>query len=125
MYSVPTEVYTLSLHDALPICAAVRALPRGLAAQARRCRPAAPRHGPPRGGGAHRGRGDGPWPVELRSVVRQPQDRKSTRLNSSHLGISYAVFCLKKKKHNDKIIEDKGIIHECTPSEVELRKLSV
>src|SRR5262245_63627367 len=27
------------------------------------------------------------------------QDRKSTRLNSSHLGISYAVFCLKKKKH--------------------------
>src|SRR5262245_65253228 len=28
------------------------------------------------------------------------EDRKSTRLNSSHLGISYAVFCLKKKKHN-------------------------
>src|SRR5436853_4589904 len=28
-------------------------------------------------------------------------DRKSTRLNSSHLGISYAVFCLKKKKHKD------------------------
>src|SRR5258705_7982000 len=28
----------------------------------------------------------------------KPQDRKSTRLNSSHLGISYAVFCLKKKK---------------------------
>src|SRR5437899_3921329 len=28
-------------------------------------------------------------------------DRKSTRLNSSHLGISYAVFCLKKKKHNN------------------------
>src|SRR5262245_62529768 len=28
-------------------------------------------------------------------------DRKSTRLNSSHLGISYAVFCLKKKKHNE------------------------
>src|SRR5438045_7467456 len=30
------------------------------------------------------------------------QDRKSTRLNSSHLGISYAVFCLKKKKKNKK-----------------------
>src|SRR5262245_63920344 len=30
-------------------------------------------------------------------------DRKSTRLNSSHLGISYAVFCLKKKKKNQKI----------------------
>src|SRR5438045_7011049 len=29
-----------------------------------------------------------------------PEDRKSTRLNSSHLGISYAVFCLKKKKNN-------------------------
>src|SRR5947199_6478086 len=29
-----------------------------------------------------------------------PRDRKSTRLNSSHLGISYAVFCLKKKKRN-------------------------
>src|SRR5438045_5382656 len=32
------------------------------------------------------------------------QDRKSTRLNSSHLGISYAVFCLKKKKKNKKYI---------------------
>src|SRR5947199_8132260 len=30
--------------------------------------------------------------------VLRPEDRKSTRLNSSHLGISYAVFCLKKKK---------------------------
>src|SRR5690349_23341500 len=30
-----------------------------------------------------------------------PADRKSTRLNSSHVEISYAVFCLKKKKHND------------------------
>src|SRR5436853_4072378 len=32
------------------------------------------------------------------------RDRKSTRLNSSHLGISYAVFCLKKKKSRDKTI---------------------
>src|SRR5258705_3418663 len=32
---------------------------------------------------------------------RLAEDRKSTRLNSSHLGISYAVFCLKKKKHFD------------------------
>src|SRR5262245_65016825 len=37
--------------------------------------------------------------VELRVDVPCLQDRKSTRLNSSHLGISYAVFCLKKKKH--------------------------
>src|SRR5262245_63070334 len=33
-----------------------------------------------------------------RAPVEHPLDRKSTRLNSSHLGISYAVFCLKKKK---------------------------
>src|SRR5436853_7483187 len=32
---------------------------------------------------------------------RAPRDRKSTRLNSSHLGISYAVFCLKKKNINE------------------------
>src|SRR5437899_3795006 len=37
------------------------------------------------------------YPVKRR-VAFHPQDRKSTRLNSSHLGISYAVFCLKKKK---------------------------
>src|SRR5258705_10276977 len=40
--------------------------------------------------------------IEARPTIsvglRQCQDRKSTRLNSSHLGISYAVFCLKKKK---------------------------
>src|SRR5215831_514146 len=36
------------------------------------------------------------WPIEFSF-----QDRKSTRLNSSHLGISYAVFCLKKKKKQD------------------------
>src|SRR5262245_10774677 len=35
--------------------------------------------------------------VEIR-IILPKQDRKSTRLNSSHLGISYAVFCLKKKK---------------------------
>src|SRR5438045_7358906 len=34
--------------------------------------------------------------------VDASEDRKSTRLNSSHLGISYAVFCLKKKKKNKK-----------------------
>src|SRR5437762_11385403 len=35
---------------------------------------------------------------EVRDTGREPQDRKSTRLNSSHRCISYAVFCLKKKK---------------------------
>src|SRR6266566_8685059 len=67
-----TEIYTLSLHDALPI----RRLPRPRTARAASRLPAtAPRWAPR------------PWP-----------DRKSTRLNSSHLVISYAVFCLKKKK---------------------------
>src|SRR5471030_3400514 len=38
---------------------------------------------------------------------RDPGDRKSTRLNSSHLGISYAVFCLKKKKKKTKQTQHK------------------
>src|SRR6476646_11547889 len=59
-----TEIYTLSLHDALPIC--------------RRPSCAVPRPGP-----------------EGRHLTQA--DRKSTRLNSSHTVISYAVFCLKKK----------------------------
>src|SRR5256885_17257679 len=68
-----TEIYTLSLHDALPIC---------------------------------RRRSDS-CSLPMRSVRSRPffasparKDRKSTRLNSSHLVISYAVFCLKKKKQN-------------------------
>src|SRR3954469_26079258 len=64
-----TEIYTLSLHDALPI-----------------------------------------WPRPAQRAVQGPDrarrrvdlhiDRKSTRLNSSHVEISYAVFCLKKKNHD-------------------------
>src|SRR5476651_2762141 len=63
-----TEIYTLSLHDALPISISRH--------QSRRCRHPAP--------------------------APENRDRKSTRLNSSHANISYAVFCLKKKqkKHN-------------------------
>src|SRR5437899_9259909 len=68
-HTPPTDIYTLSLHDALPI-----------------------------------------WPSSGRQISANLEfvacqlfhatavDRKSTRLNSSHLGISYAVFCLKKKK---------------------------
>src|SRR2546427_6962685 len=76
-----TEIYTLSLHDALPISARRRAARR------------APRHA--RGGeGRLLGRaGRHPAPGRIRVG-----DRKSTRLNSSHSQISYAVFCLKKKK---------------------------
>src|SRR3712207_8199927 len=73
-----TEIYTLSLHDALPICNAdVRR--QELLAQ------------PPSGEGAKG------FHVR-RHHPRRTTDRKSTRLNSSHANISYAVFCLKKKK---------------------------
>src|SRR3712207_7395109 len=41
-----------------------------------------------------------PRPDRVRESARHRQDRKSTRLNSSHANISYAVFCLKKKKKN-------------------------
>src|SRR2546430_9736681 len=71
-----TEIYTLSLHDALPICTG----------RARRSR--APR------------RWDGPpcaRALPTSTSRRGRRDRKSTRLNSSHSQISYAVFCLKKK----------------------------
>src|SRR2546426_7072918 len=71
-----TEIYTLSLHDALPISG------RGPdACSGTQLRDIAARQ--PNKKGDHRATG---------------LDRKSTRLNSSHLVISYAVFCLKKKK---------------------------
>src|SRR5437870_7831041 len=64
--------------------------------------------------------GDGVWPESSKYIEEQfghlpAEDRKSTRLNSSHVAISYAVFCLKKKKKkNNKTysrIEDEHIIH--------------
>src|SRR3712207_8405058 len=77
-----TEIYTLSLHDALPISpAAVGARAGG--------------RGDPRG---QPGRGAVPAHRPGAGAARAG-DRKSTRLNSSHANISYAVFCL-KKKHN-------------------------
>src|SRR6266496_5341687 len=48
-----------------------------------------------RAGSGRRAEGAGPWSRRTGSAAR---DRKSTRLNSSHVEISYAVFCLKKKK---------------------------
>src|SRR5690625_5652131 len=54
-----------------------------------------------RGGGAHPpAAGAGPARPDRGRGGAQPGDRKSTRLNSSHVGISYAVFCLKKKNRN-------------------------
>src|SRR3712207_7136520 len=71
-----TEIYTLSLHDALPISRVVDTRPRTLSSAG--CS----------GGGLAQAAPWAPW----------GPDRKSTRLNSSHANISYAVFCLKKKK---------------------------
>src|SRR5688572_31461478 len=79
-----TEIYTLSLHDALPICRGPTPGPRARAPEARAAHAA----------GAGAVPGPPPHPVRLRTG-----DRKSTRLNSSHSQISYAVFCLKKKKN--------------------------
>src|SRR5690242_21420859 len=66
-----TEIYTLSLHDALPISY-----------------PAVGQF----------------WKYKPDEYMKRPlyRDRKSTRLNSSHMSISYAVFCLKKKKKKKK-----------------------
>src|SRR5205814_6855857 len=47
---------------------------------------------------------------ELTRAIGRPRDRKSTRLNSSHLGISYAVFCLKKKKKNYESIQQDSAV---------------
>src|SRR5207249_12290124 len=80
-----TELYTLSLHDALPICRA-RA---GRRVRARRS------SGCPRA--RRRGLGAGPGQTSSSTWTTGRSDRKSTRLNSSHVSISYAVFCLKKK----------------------------
>src|SRR5436309_8898958 len=83
----PTEIYTLSLHDALPIFGE-----RVLGQHARG--PAGPGVGRERALGA-----DATMRVDFtRREARAVEDRKSTRLNSSHVKISYAVFCLKKKK---------------------------
>src|SRR5437867_11681858 len=79
--TTPTDIYTLSLHDALPILArAVDTIGRGVFEYRRHtvcCR------------GNYRSGRD--------SILCE--DRKSTRLNSSHRTISYAVFCLKKKNY--------------------------
>src|SRR2546422_10940883 len=83
-----TEIYTLSLHDALPIYASQRcaAVVTRAACSSERWR-ASCRWTPPTR-----------WIGSPLAPSDSPLDRKSTRLNSSHGYISYAVFCLKKKK---------------------------
>src|SRR5437764_14682752 len=75
-HTATTEIYTLSLHDALPIFTDLDAVPVHQASLSDLLR------------------------IDERAVgAGQIEDRKSTRLNSSHRCISYAVFCLKKKKN--------------------------
>src|SRR5690606_41211235 len=94
-----TEIYTLSLHDALPIYADrwVRS-PWGGCRRAGWPGPGARRPLPCSSGQRCEGRREAA-PCRRRGHRQTDQrDRKSTRLNSSHVKISYAVFCLKKKK---------------------------
>src|SRR2546430_13301161 len=91
-----TEIYTLSLHDALPISAAPFPAACGATGS----------QGLPDRFGDFQVRGE-EQPDRQRGGERRvlraphrPQDRKSTRLNSSHSQISYAVFCLKKNKRS-------------------------
>src|SRR5260221_10429379 len=92
-----TEIYTLSLHDALPISRGEEREPRPEGSARGREREGAPRADAPRDAPLVRRRGDEPCDDERRRG-EGCGDRKSTRLNSSHTVISYAVFCLKKKK---------------------------
>src|SRR5688572_32124973 len=80
-----TEIYTLSLHDALPIYVDRVAI------------------------GAQALEGLPHKRTESAIVGANDGDRKSTRLNSSHSQISYAVFCLKKKKRNNGVASDYDI----------------
>src|SRR5439155_8580385 len=93
-----TDIYTLSLHDALPICF---------------------QHSPATGRYVAEWLVDGTPSLDLSlfdpgrfaqdgaggATGRTRTDRKSTRLNSSHVAISYAVFCLKKKKKKKQNID--------------------
>src|SRR5438105_11630001 len=93
LYKHPStpQIYTLSLHDALPISAQdeLFAAIEGTALHTRVILDRMEQNG-----------------VAVRRVInagRRHQDRESTRLNSSHEWISYAVFCLKKKKQRKNI----------------------
>src|SRR3712207_8439120 len=90
-----TEIYTLSLHDALPISPRRRTRRSPLAWRSR--------------GRSRRRRVPRARTAEHLARSRRCRDRKSTRLNSSHANISYAVFCLKKKKKK-KVTDFKQIV---------------
>src|SRR2546430_13735532 len=90
-----TEIYTLSLHDALPISTARSSASGGAPSRSASTSPLKACISAPTGSRSAKSGG------ARRPISRK--DRKSTRLNSSHSQISYAVFCLKKKtKYNDR-----------------------
>src|SRR5207253_8974242 len=101
--SCPTATASLSLHDALPISDGARMERSGddLRRQPRR-----------EIAGVDAARGRVRRPGERASIGidnrfrADPRDRKSTRLNSSHVAISYAVFCLKKKNYSSHRMSD-------------------
>src|SRR5207249_8654050 len=101
--TVTTEIYTLSLHDALPICGgceiAMACTMRLASENAKLGQPEVKLGIIPGYGGTQRllrlvGKGRA-MQLVLAGEMISAQDRKSTRLNSSHVSISYAVFCLK------------------------------
>src|SRR3712207_8753039 len=92
-----TDIYTLSLHDALPI---YRAAAVGRAGRRRVLLGDRHRHDEPR---VRHACGRAAHPAVEAGHARRAADRKSTRLNSSHANISYAVFCLKKKKRRTSV----------------------
>src|SRR5277367_6946055 len=78
-----TEIYTLSLNDALPISGSHRIRKRDIAG-----------------------------PVRIHQPRHAYQDRKSTRLNSSHITSSYDVFCLKKQNRQESPSRQKKLIQQ-------------
>src|SRR3712207_8309725 len=94
-----TEIYTLSLHDALPISRAAAGPGRAAAASTE--------------GRARASVDDGDLD---RRYAREVADRKSTRLNSSHANISYAVFCLKKKNPDSVSALCGALLVRCQPA---------
>src|SRR3712207_6866748 len=94
-----TEIYTLSLHDALPISLLNSLVAAGFEGTAY-----VGHRGPPPAWARGRDR------VELGSRT-EVVDRKSTRLNSSHANISYAVFCLKKKHTTQHHSQDDALVN--------------
>src|SRR5439155_14435275 len=96
----PSEIYTLSLHDALPISCGDGEGPEPARARFRLADRWFDLPGGARGcscSASEESAGNCDREPERVSTAERDRDRKSTRLNSSHVAISYAVFCLKKK----------------------------